>query len=144
MEASKFDSIIYVTVDTLTYLKKGGRVTPAAAALGSLLKLKPVLVIAGERLDAFAKGRTMKQAKSIMINAIRKELEEKYNDPQCQDTYLEAAYSSSQKVAEEWVEELKREFPGVPIEADPLALSIVCHIGPGAVAVACTRKIKVD
>lgn len=144
LEASKFDSIIYVTVDTLTYLKKGGRVTPAAAALGSLLKLKPVLVIAGERLDAFAKGRTMKQAKSIMINAIRKELEEKYNDPQCQDTYLEAAYSSSKKVAEEWVEELKREFPGVPIEADPLALSIVCHIGPGAVAVACTRKIKVD
>ena len=144
LEASKFDSIIYVTVDTLTYLKKGGRVTPAAAALGSLLKLKPVLVIAGERLDAFAKGRTMKQAKSIMINAIRKELEEKYNDPQCRDTYLEAAYSSSKEVAEEWVEELKREFPGVPIEADPLALSIVCHIGPGAVAVACTRKIKVD
>ena len=74
LEAVKFDSSIYITLDTLKYLKKGGRITPAAAALGTLLRLKPVLTVQGEKLDAFAKARTMKQAKSIMVAAITKDI----------------------------------------------------------------------
>ena len=81
LERDKFESSIYIMVDTLYYLKKGGRITPAAAALGTLLKLKPVLQIQGEKLDAFAKARTVKQAKSIMIEAMKNDFANRFNDP---------------------------------------------------------------
>ena len=89
LETTRFDSSIYITVDTLKYLKKGGRITPAAAALGTLLKIKPVLTIQGEKLDAFAKARTMKQAKTIMLTALAHDLEDRLADPKAEHTYLQ-------------------------------------------------------
>ncbi len=91
LEETKFDSSIYITVDTLKYLKKGGRVTPAAAALGTLLRIKPVLTIQGEKLDAFTKVRTMKQAKSVMLSAIQKDMETRFGDKEGRHTYLQSA-----------------------------------------------------
>ncbi|RGY96017.1 DegV family protein [Clostridium sp. AM58-1XD] len=142
LEDTKFDSSIYITVDTLKHLKKGGRITPAAAALGTLLRLKPVLTIQGEKLDAFAKARTMKQAKSIMITAVQKDLEQRFQDKNYEHSWIHVAYTSTEENAAEWVCELKEAFPGADIYAAPLSLSIACHIGQGALAVACTKKIE--
>lgn len=142
LEATRFDSSIYITVDTLKYLKKGGRITPAAAALGTLLKIKPVLTIQGEKLDAFAKARTMKQAKTIMLTALAHDLEERLADPKAEHTYLQIAHTCSEQAAHELEETVRELYPGVPVFGAPLSLSIGCHIGPGALAVACTRKLK--
>ena len=142
LEATRFDSSIYITVDTLKYLKKGGRITPAAAALGTLLKIKPVLTIQGEKLDAFAKARTMKQAKTIMLTALAHDLEERLADPKAEHTYLQIAHTCSEQAAHELEETVRELYPGVPVFGAPLSLSIGCHIGPGALAVACIRKLK--
>lgn len=141
LEKTKYDSSIYITVDTLKYLKKGGRITPAAAALGTLLKIKPVLTIQGEKLDAFAKARTMKQAKSMMITAIQRDMEARFQDKDGEHMYLQIAHTNSPKAAMEFREELLALYPGREIYVDCLSLSVSCHIGPGALAVACTRKI---
>ena len=141
LEKNKFESSIYIMVDTLYYLKKGGRITPAAAALGTLLKLKPVLQIQGEKLDAFAKARTVKQAKSIMIEAMKNDFANRFNDPNGEHMYLEMAYTHDLEAAENFKKEVQEAFPGMEIRMDPLSLSISCHIGPGALAVACSRKI---
>ena len=109
LEDTRFDSSIYIMLDTLKYLKKGGRITPAAAALGTLLKLKPVLQIQGEKLDAFSKARTVKQAKNVMMTAISHDMEHRFGDK---------------------------------IHMDPLSLSVSCHIGPGALAIACTKAME--
>lgn len=138
----KFDSGIYIMVDTLKYLKKGGRVTPAAAAIGTVLSLKPVLQIHGEKLDAFAKTRGVKMAKKKMIAAVRKELEERFpNGNFAENAHLEAAYTGDIQAAEEWAKELQQEFPGMDFHIAPLSLSVACHIGYGALAVAWTHKI---
>ncbi|MEY8338935.1 DegV family protein [Lachnospiraceae bacterium 62-35] len=142
LEDTKFDSSIYITVDTLKYLKKGGRITPAAAALGTLLRLKPVLTIQGEKLDAFAKARTMKQAKSMMIAAVQKDLEQRFQDKSQEHTWIHVAHTSSEEAVKEWIKELEEAFPNAEIYAAPLSLSIACHIGQGALAVACTKKIE--
>jgi DegV family protein with EDD domain len=141
LEREKFQSSIYIMVDTLYYLKKGGRITPAAAALGTLLKLKPVLQIQGEKLDAFAKARTVKQAKNIMIDAMRHDFDNRFHDPTGEHMYLEIAYTKDRGAADEFRSEVEKEFPGMEIEVDPLSLSVSCHIGPGALAVACSKKI---
>ena len=141
LENDKFNSSIYIMLDTLYYLKKGGRITPAAAALGTLLKLKPVLQIQGEKLDAFAKARTVKQAKSIMIEAMKNDFANRFNDPNGEHMYLEMAYTHDLEAAENFKKEVQEAFPGMEIRMDPLSLSISCHIGPGALAVACSRKI---
>lgn len=141
LEKTKYDSSIYITVDTLKYLKKGGRITPAAAALGTLLKIKPVLTIQGEKLDAFAKARTMKQAKSMMITAIQRDMEARFQDKDGEHMYLQIAHTNSPEAAMEFREELMALYPGREIYVDCLSLSVSCHIGPGALAVACTRKI---
>lgn len=143
LEETKFDSVIYITVETLKYLKKGGRVTPAAAALGTLLKIKPVLQIHGEKLDAFAKARTGKQAKSIMLTALAKDLEQRLKDPKAEQCYLQIAHTQNKEAAAELERELNVLYPGVPVHMDPLSLSIACHIGPGAFAVAATRKLDI-
>lgn len=142
LERTSHNSTIYITVDTLKYLKKGGRITPAAAALGTLLKLKPVLTIQGEKLDAFAKARTMKQAKGMMISAIQHDLETRWNDRAAKHTHLEIAHSNSEEAALQLKEELKEIFPGTDIHMDPLSLSIACHIGPGGLAIAAVKKIE--
>lgn len=141
LERDKFESSIYIMVDTLYYLKKGGRITPAAAALGTLLKLKPVLQIQGEKLDAFAKARTVKQAKSIMIEAMKNDFANRFHDPKGEHMHLEMSYTHDQEAAETFKKEVEAAFPGLEIYMAPLSLSISCHIGPGALAVACSRKI---
>ena len=144
LEADKFNSSIYIMLDTLYYLKKGGRITPAAAALGTLLKLKPVLQIQGEKLDAFAKSRTVNQGKSIMINAIKKDIENRFGGmTEDKHIWLQIAHTANAEAAESFKEEIVAQFPGYDIHVDPLSLSIACHIGPGSLAFACCRKIEV-
>jgi len=142
LEKDKFNSSIYIMLDTLYYLKKGGRITPAAAAIGTMLKLKPVLQIQGEKLDAFAKARTANQGKSIMVSAIRNDMETRFGGASADNIWLEVAYTKNLDTAQQFVSELEKEFPGFDIVCNPLSLSVACHIGPGALAVACCRKIK--
>ena len=142
LEETQKDSVIYVTVDTLKYLKKGGRITSTAAALGTLLKIKPVLIILGKKLDAFSKARTMKQAKSIMISAIQKDLKERLGDELCQNKHLEIAHTQNDEAALALSGELKELFPKANIYVDHLSLSVACHIGPGALAIAATRRLE--
>ena len=140
LEETKFDSTIYITLDTLHYLKKGGRITPAAAALGTILRLKPVLQIQGEKLDAFAKARTVKQAKSIMIKAVKDDYASRFKE--CQDEMqLCIAYTGDISAAMEFHKEVEAEFGITDIMMDPLSLNVSCHIGPGALALACARKL---
>ncbi len=142
LEADKFNSSIYIMIDTLYYLKKGGRITPAAAALGTLLKLKPVLQIQGEKLDAFAKARTVNQAKSIMMTAIKNDIEKRFGGvSEDNPMYLQIAHTENEEAAGLLKEELAAQFPGYPIYVDHLSLSVSCHIGPGALAIACTKKL---
>ena len=142
LEETAADSVIFVTVDTLKYLKKGGRITPAAAALGTLLRIKPVLIILGEKLDSFAKARTMKQAKTLMMNAIQKELDERLHDSGCKDCHLAIAHTDNEEAALEFQKEVKERFPDADVYMAPLSLSIACHIGPGSLAVTATRKME--
>ena len=141
LEKDKFNSSIYIMLNTLSYLKKGGRITPAAAAIGTLLKLKPVLQIQGDKLDAFAKARTASQGKATMINAIRRDMENRFGGASKENIWLEVAYSKDRDAALAFRDELLREFPGFDIWVDPLSLSVACHIGPGSLAVACCKKI---
>lgn len=142
LEETKFDSSIYVTVTTLKYLKKGGRITPAAAMLGTLLQIKPVLTIQGEKLDAFSKARTLKQGKTIMMTALKKDLETRFHDPEARHTWLEIAYTCSDEMAQEFKETVAEIYPDANICIAPLSLSIACHIGPGCLAVACSGHLK--
>jgi DegV family protein with EDD domain len=142
LENDKFNSSIYIMLDTLYYLKKGGRITPAAAAIGTLLKLKPVLQIQGEKLDAFAKARTSSQGKSMMINAIKSDITNRFGGfTEEPGNRLQIAYSYDREAAMAWRDEVAEAFPGYEIHVDPLSLSVACHIGPGALALACCKKI---
>ena len=144
LENDKFNSSIYIMLDTLYYLKKGGRITPAAAAIGTMLRLKPVLTIQGEKLDAFAKARTTSQGKSMMINAIKKDINERFGGmTEDKHIWLQIAYTHDRAAAEQFRTEVEAEFPGYDIHIDPLSLSVACHIGPGALALACCKKITV-
>ncbi len=139
LEEVKFDSSIYIMLDTLTYLKRGGRITPAAAAIGTLLRVKPVLQIKGERLDAFSKARTTAQGKNTMLNAMRSDMENLYGG--LDNCHLYAVQAQCPEVFAPWFEEVKNAFPGMKVEPDMLSLSISCHIGPGALAIACSKKL---
>ncbi len=144
LEETKMESTIYITLDTLEYLKKGGRITPAAALLGTFLRIKPVLTIQGEKLDAFAKARTMKQAKTMMITAAKKDMEERFGDPEGNHTSIAIAHSNNEAAAMEFKKELEEVFPNTgEIYVDNLSLSVSCHIGPGALAIACTKRLDV-
>ena len=139
LEREKFESTIYITVDTLKYLKKGGRITPAAAALGTVLNLKPVLTIQGEKLDAFAKVRGWKAAKRTMLKAIETDLTERFAGKE-DELILGMAYTGNPEEAEAWRTEIHEKFPQFEIQCAPLSLSVACHIGQGALAVTCTKK----
>ena len=141
LENDKFNSSIYIMLDTLYYLKKGGRITPAAAAIGTMLRLKPVLTIQGEKLDAFAKARTVKQAKNIMIKQVKDDCERRFGSADGTGVHISMAYTHDLEAAEEFKKEVQAAFPNHEIVLNPLSLSIACHIGPGALAVACSRKI---
>lgn len=142
LEREKLESSIYIMLDTLTYLKKGGRITPAAAALGTLLKLKPVLQIQGEKLDAFAKARTVKQGKNIMIETVKKDMRERFHDETGEKVHIGMAYTQDLEAAKKFKEEVQKEFPNNEIVMQPLSLSVSCHIGPGALALTCTKKVE--
>ena len=144
LEATGSESSIYIMLDTLTYLKRGGRITPAAAAIGTMLKLKPVLQIQGDKLDAFAKARTAAQGKSIMIKAIQNDIEKRFGGMDAKDVYIEMAYSGNDTELLAFREEVKEAFPDFgEIHYDALSLSVGCHIGPGAIAITATRKLKI-
>ena len=140
LEKEKMQASIYITVDTLKYLKKGGRITPAAAAIGTVLNLKPVLQIQGEKLDAFAKVRGWKAAKKTMLNAIEKDLTDRFADVKDQ-MVLGMAYTCSKEEADEWKNEIQTRFPDYELVEGPLSLSIACHIGPGAMAITCMKRV---
>lgn len=142
LERERRESSIYIMVDTLKYLKKGGRITPAAAALGTLLRLKPVLQIQGKKLDAFAKARTVKQARSIMIEAMKEDLKMRIGmSAKGEHVYLAIAHTQNEELAMDFREEIRKDFPEHDIIIAPLSLSVSCHIGPGALAVACSKYI---
>lgn len=142
LEKEKMESTIYITVDTLKYLKKGGRITPAAAALGTVLNLKPVLTIQGEKLDAFAKVRGWKAAKRTMLKAIEKDIQERFVGKE-KNLVLGMAYGGNQEEAKEWETEIRKVFPDYELKCAPLSLSVACHIGKGALAIACTKKADI-
>lgn len=144
LEKDKFNSTIYIMLDTLYYLKKGGRITPAAAALGTLLRLKPVLQIQGEKLDAFAKARTTSQGRSIMQNAILNDIEKRFGGKDAGNYYLQIAHTQNLEAALSLKEELAAQYPGIEIYVDHLSLSVACHIGPGSLAIACCQKLDYD
>ena len=139
LEEMKLESSIYITVDTLKYLKQGDRVTPAAAAIGTILNIKPVLQIQGEKLDSFAKARGFKQAKKIMLDAAEKDITERFSG---QKVHLQAAYTCSEADALAWKQEIKERFPEYEIDMDKLSLSVACHIGPGSIAITCTKALS--
>lgn len=141
LEGEALQSSVYITVTTLKYLKKGGRITPAAAALGTMLRLKPVLQIQGEKLDAFAKVRTMSAAKRTMIDAMRSDLENRFAGCKME---MAVAHTNNLEMAMEFKKELETEFPGYSVTlVDELSLSVACHIGDGSLAVACSKVVEV-
>lgn len=142
LEEDKFNSSIYIMLDTLYYLKKGGRITPAAAAIGTMLRLKPVLTIQGDKLDAFAKARTSSQGKNIMLNAIKSDIASRFGGiTQDKGIWLQVAHTNNEEAALDLKKVLMELFPGYPVHVDPLSLSVACHIGPGALAIACAKKM---
>ncbi|MBE5972227.1 MAG: DegV family protein [Lachnoclostridium sp.] len=141
LEETKMDAAIFITVDTLKYLKKGGRITPAVAMIGTLLKIKPILSIFGEKLDSYAKARTVKQAKATMVEGIMKELSERFHDPECRYTHLGVAHTQNEAAALAFAEEVRTMFPYADVTVAPLSLSVSCHIGPGSIAITATRKL---
>ena len=130
------ESSIYIAVNTLEYLKKGGRVTAAGAAMGTLLNLKPVLQIQGGKLDAFKKCRGMAAACDAMLQAMEKDLRERFPG---QEMRLFAAYSGDRASGESWLGQVRAAFPEREVELAALPLSICCHIGSGALAIACAE-----
>ena len=144
LEEEKMESSIYITLETLKYLKKGGRITPAAAAIGTVLNLKPVLQIQGEKLDAYAKVRGKKQAKRVMMKAMQEDWDTRFKKyVESGEMCLQMAYAGNKEEAEEFKKEVQAAFPGIDIHMDPLSLSVACHIGHGALAVACAKKVTV-
>ena len=142
LTATKMQSSIYIMVDTLKYLKKGGRLTPAVAAIGTLLKIKPVLQIQGEKLDQFKKVRKLADAKQVMTEAVRHDLETRFKElREAGKMSISIAHTQNEAEAAVFRDELVSAFPDVPFTfCDPLSLSVSCHIGPGALAVAaCIR-----
>lgn len=144
LEREKMRSSIYITVDTLKYLKKGGRITPTAAAIGTVLNIKPVLQIQGDKLDAYSKTRGMKQAKKIMIDALQKDFDGRFKEAfEQKKIHLAVAHTQNEEAAKELAAELAETFPGFGhIQIDPLSLSIACHIGPGALAVTSSLVVE--
>ncbi|MDE7167867.1 MAG: DegV family protein [Clostridia bacterium] len=139
---TKMQSSIYIMVDTLKYLKKGGRLTPAVAAIGTLLKIKPVLQIQGLKLDQYAKVRKLVDAKTTMLNAIKKDFETRFKDVVASGKMTVAvAHTENLEEAKKFKEEIQSAFPNVEFTfINPLSLSVSCHIGPGALAIGCAIK----
>lgn len=144
LESEALDASIYIAVDTLEYLKKGGRVTAAGAAIGSALNIKPVLTIDGDKLDAYAKVRGMKSAFRTMCKALRKDIDGKLKSLH-ENGELVLGIANTlmpEEELEQWKEELKKAFPEENILHGALNLSIGCHVGPGALGIGAVRRLK--
>jgi DegV family protein with EDD domain len=142
LEREKMQSSIYITLETLKYLKKGGRITPAAAAIGTVLNLKPVLQIQGEKLDAFSKTRGKASAKKIMLKAMEDDLNTRFKEFADKGrVHIAAAYTGNLEEAQEWAELIRETYPQFDFYMDPLSLSVSCHIGYGALAIAASCYI---
>ncbi len=143
LEGDADNSSIYIMLDTLYYLKKGGRITPAAAAIGTVLRLKPVLQIQGALLDAFAKARTVNHAKTIMISAVKSDMENRFGGATPDNCELCIAYTNNREAAMQFKAEVEAALPGFQVkEVDPLSLVVSCHIGPGSLALTCCKKLR--
>lgn len=145
LEKEALESSIYLMVDTLKYLKKGGRITPAAALLGSALNLKPILQIQGDKLDAYKKVRGVKAAKKNMLEAMKKDVEGRFSDYVTNGQLkLHVAYTTDEETARQWKEEVQSVFPDIAISRmDPLSFSVTCHTGPGVLAIAASHALDV-
>ena len=145
LEKEALESSIYLMVDTLKYLKKGGRITPAAALLGSALNLKPILQIQGDKLDAYKKVRGVKAAKKNMLEAMKKDVEGRFSDYVTKGQLkLHVAYTTDEETANQWKEEVQNMFPDIAItRMDPLSFSVTCHTGPGVLAIAASHALDV-
>ena len=142
LEKVKFESSIYIMLDTLKYLKKGGRITPAAAAVGSALRLKPVLTIQGEKLDAYAIAKTKKQGGKKMLAAIEEDINKRFGGTDhMENIHMEIAHTKNPEAAEDLKQQIIEKFGVTEVDLYPLSLSIACHIGPGSIAVACSKVI---
>lgn len=142
LEKVKFESSIYIMLDTLKYLKKGGRITPAAAAFGSALRLKPVLTIQGEKLDAYAIAKTKKQGVKKMLAAIEDDINKRFGGTDhMENIHMEIAHTKNPEAAEDLKQQIIEKFGVTEVDLYPLSLSIACHIGPGSIAVACSKVI---
>lgn len=143
LEKEALESSIYLMVDTLKYLKKGGRITPSAALLGSALNLKPILQIQGDKLDAYKKVRGVKAAKKNMLEAMKKDVEGRFSDYVTKGQLkLHVAYTTDEETARQWKEEVQSVFPDIAISRmDPLSFSITCHTGPGVLAIAASHVL---
>lgn len=143
LEKEALESSIYLMVDTLKYLKKGGRITPAAALLGSALNLKPILQIQGDKLDAYKKVRGVKAAKKNMLEAMKKDVEGRFSDYVTKGQLkLHVAYTTDEETAKQWKEEVQNMFPDIAItRMDPLSFSVTCHTGPGVLAIAASHVL---
>lgn len=139
LEEMTYDASIYVAVDTLKYLKKGGRVTAAGAAMGSILNIKPILQIQGDKLDAYAKSRGMKQAEKKLIEAVQKDIDGRFKGDN--NICVAVAYSGEDSIGENWLKKVQESFPQFDVMCDPLSLSIACHTGEGALGIGCFKKI---
>lgn len=133
------DASIYLAVDDLKYLKKGGRITPSVAAIGTVLNIKPVLKIQGGKLDTYKKVRGMQSAKLALVDAIRNDLENRFKDKPIK---LWAAYAGSAELGEAWFEYARKKFPDYEVHCDVLPISIGCHAGPGAVGLGITQEVE--
>lgn len=143
LEKVKFESSIYIMLDTLKYLKKGGRITPAAAAFGSALRLKPVLTIQGEKLDAYAIAKTKKQGVKKMLAAIEDDINKRFGGTDhMENIHMEIAHTKNPEAAEDLKQQIIEKFGVTEVDLYPLSLSIACHIGPGSIAVACSKVIE--
>ena len=144
LERTADHSSIYIAVDTMKYLKKGGRVTPAAATIGTILRVKPVLQIHGATLDKHTLTRNGAKAKEAMKTAIAKDLRERFSTfVENDEMALFVAHTNDETNAKALAKELQASFPNIPVHyCDPLSLSVSCHIGPGSLAIACARFVK--
>lgn len=143
LEKVKLESSIYIMLDTLKYLRKGGRITPAAAALGSALRLKPVLQIQGDKLDAFTIARTKKQGVSKMLQAIEDDINNRFGGmDNIENIHLEIAHTQNEAAAQELKQTVMEKFGVTKVDVSPLSLSVSCHIGPGSLAFACSKAIE--
>lgn len=147
LEDSALNSNIYIAVDTLKYLKKGGRITPTVAMLGTIAKIKPILQIHGDKLDKFKQTRLFDKAKQIMLDQAEEDIKNMLSENETiDDLYIDVAYTYNRDQALAFVEEIKNKFNVNDVYCDPLSLSVSCHIGPNALAIAITKKtvIKAD